>query len=335
MIDGHGDDIYRYRGLVKHNFSTNIPTEVSQEKLMAHLAGRASLISSYPEPEPFELERAIARQEGVEPENLLVTNGATEAMYLIAAANAGKVSAITAPSFAEYADACRLHSHTVIHVGSPFDSPRQADLIWICNPNNPTGEHYDVARLDRLIDSRPDSLHVIDAAYADYTLLPTHSAADVVSRPNILLLRSLTKRFAVPGLRIGYVTGHRETVDMLRARRMPWSVNALAIEAAGYLLDHQEDYPIDAEGLHREALFISHALSHEGLKVTPTSCNFILCELPGGTAASLKEYLVTHHGILIRDASNFTGLSERHFRVAAQNHDRNLLLIKAISEWMH
>lgn len=120
----------------------------------------------------------------------------------------------------------------------------------------------------------------------------------------------------------------------MRELRMPWSVNQLAIEAAKYLLDNKSNYHIDADGLHREALRIAESLRALGIAVSNTDCNFILCKLPAGNAAELKEYLVNSHGILIRDASNFEGLGKGHFRVAAQKPVENDMLINAIRQWM-
>ena len=115
---------------------------------------------------------------------------------------------------------------------------------------------------------------------------------------------------------------------------MPWAVNTLAIEAGAYLLRHDADYIIDAAGLHAEALRIAGAFRGMGIECSATDCNFILCRLPEGTAAELKEYLVDKHGILVRNASNFEGLDERYFRVAAQSPAQNDMLIKAVEEWM-
>ena len=115
---------------------------------------------------------------------------------------------------------------------------------------------------------------------------------------------------------------------------MPWSVNSLAIEAAHYLLDHREKYHIDCRSLHEEAKRLREALKEMGLTAEPTDCNFMLASLPAGRACDLKEWLVEKHGILIRDASNFEGLGEGHFRIAAQSPEENDSLINALKEWM-
>ncbi|MCM1076336.1 MAG: aminotransferase class I/II-fold pyridoxal phosphate-dependent enzyme [Bacteroides sp.] len=334
MIEGHGDDIYRYGEAVRHNFSTNIFSAVDHSGLMRHLSGMTECLRTYPEPTPESVEKILAAEAGVERECVMVTNGATEAIYLIAQMLRGAKSAIVIPTFREYQDACRLHEHEVTFVRSIDGIPADSNAVWLCDPNNPTGRVTDKGELLGLIDRMPETVFIIDRAYSDYTSLPLPEACEVVGRPNVILLQSLTKRFAVPGLRIGYAIGNPIVISRLMQFRMPWSVNSLAIEGAKYLLAHADDYPINAVRLHEEALRIGKALSEFGVRATETDCNFLLCELPWGTAADLKNYLVSRYGILIRDASNFEGLGERHFRVAAQSADENDLLIKAIESWM-
>ncbi|MDE7150763.1 MAG: aminotransferase class I/II-fold pyridoxal phosphate-dependent enzyme [Candidatus Amulumruptor sp.] len=332
MTEGHGDDLYRYGGRVIHNFSSNIFARTDHSALMAHLAACGAQIAAYPEPEPYTLESEIASAAGIGSGEVMVTNGATEAVYLVAMMMAGKQAAILAPTFREYQDACRLH-HVDITFFGDMESMPEADVIWICNPNNPTGHRIDPNAILYAASCLTDTLFVIDQAYADYLTLPLISHKEAVAAGNVVLLSSLTKRFSIPGLRIGYATGSAGLLDRLRALRMPWSVNALAIEAARWLLRHRADYPIDAPALHAEALRISAALEGVGIKCCHTDCNFLLALLPDRTAAELKEWLVERHALLIRDASNFETLTPRHFRVAAQSPEQNEILINALKQW--
>lgn len=334
MTEGHGDDAYRYGCDIKYNFSTNVYGGFDHRGLTAHLCSVADCIRSYPEPVPVSVEAALAALKEVGPEAVMVTNGATEAIYIMACELFGRHSAVIVPTFSEYADACMMYSHKLSYVSGLDDVPDDAEIVWMCNPNNPTGRVADKARLLSFVDSHPSILFVIDQAYADYTLLPVVTDREAVERPNLVLLGSLTKRFAIPGLRIGYAVGHPLLLARFKSRRMPWSVNQLAIEGAKYLLGHIGDFPIDASMLHKEAERVGEALGCIGVHVEPTDCNMLLCRLERGMAAALKEYLVKHHGMLIRDASNFYGLTERHFRVAVQSPAENDLLINAITEWI-
>lgn len=335
MIEGHGDDLFRYGGKVKINFSSNIPQGVNHDGLVGHLYGCGGVISNYPEPEPRSVERHLGAVYGMSPERFVVTNGATEAIYLLAHRFEGGKSAVVVPTFREYQDAARVFSHRVTFVGTIAEACScEADVVWLCNPNNPTGCVFDRAGLLAAVDGCKGKFFIIDQAYALYSVKPVVSLEDMERRGNVILINSLTKQFVVPGLRIGYAVGPAALMETLRGLRMPWSVNSLAIEAAHYLLDNREKYVIDSRAMHAEAERLADALRGLGMRVGPTDCNFLLACLPSGRACDLKRWLVESHGILVRDASNFEGLGAGHFRIAAQSPEENGLLIKALKEWM-
>lgn len=348
MIEGHGDDLWRYAGKIRHNFSTNIHSAFDHGPLMEMLARSGYAVASYPEPAPVSVERAVADMVGCMPDEVMAANGATEAIYLIAIEFAGKNSAILAPTFREYQDSCRMHSHKISFIDSlevlsesgKGGVTERFDTVWLCNPNNPTGQVIPRERLLEVIAANPETVFVIDQAYSDYTLLPVLTARDAVEAGNVVLLGSLTKRFAVPGLRIGYAVGASVLLDRFSRWRMPWSVNGPAIAGALYLLARRSEYLIEASGLHAEALRISEEFRKMGIDVTPTDCNFILCRLPDVNGkevhmTDLKEYLIEEAGILIRDASNFEGLDGRYFRIAAQSPEENDLLISKVREYLN
>ena len=144
----------------------------------------------------------------------------------------------------------------------------------------------------------------------------------------------MTKRYAVPGLRLGYVTGSSGLLARLRTNRMPWSVNQLAIEAGLYLLEHDVPNPLDVPAYLQETTRLRSALEAlGGLEVWATETHFMLIRLRFGKAAALKDYLAEKQGILIRDASNFDGLDEHFFRIATQTPEENDRLVKAIGQW--
>ncbi len=326
MIEGHGDDLYRYAGKVRHNFSSNILQSVDHTPLLLRISGLPELLTSYPEPEPRSVERMIEDIRDLPDGSVMVTAGATDAIYLIARAFAGKKSSVPSATFSEYGDACRMAGHTFTDLAS-------ADLVWLCNPNNPDGKVTPRVDVLSMISSRPDAIFILDHAYADYTTEPLVTPQEAVKAGNVLMLNSLTKRFSVPGLRIGYITGTPGLLETLRKLRMPWSVGAISIAAAKYLLENRDAYSIDAAGLHTEALRMTEELQGAGFTVQPTDCNFFLVTLPHGTSASLKEWLVDRHGLLVRDASNITG-NERDIRIAVQTPGENNLLINALKEWI-
>jgi threonine-phosphate decarboxylase len=335
MRKGHGDDAYLYAHITS-NFSSNIYNKVDHAGLYAHLAEALPAITHYPQPEPTQLEEKLAAHLGItNPEEVCVTNGATEAIYLVAQAYADSVSAVWMPTFSEYADACRLHRHRVIPFYRQEDIPAEARLVWICNPNNPTGEVSDKEALCELIQRRPHVLFVLDESYADFTLQPVFSAREAAAMPNVLVIHSFTKQFCIPGLRLGYVTGPLELLRTVRDCRMPWAVNQLAIQAGNYLMDHERDYSLDLYALLQEKDRVAKALEALGfMEVWPSQTPFMLVRLRMGKASALKEYLAEEAGILIRDASNFQGLDSSFFRIAVQTPEENDHLLKALESWM-
>ena len=335
MIEGHGDDIHRYEaGMVRMNFSTNIYQQADHSALKAHLAERMDVINNYPEPEPLSLERMIAERLGISADCVMVTNGATEAIYLIAQKLHRSVSIIPQPTFSEYADACRINNHIVTYENTDDMKVLPKDRVyWICNPNNPTGNVMTKGIIEYMVRRSPRYTFVVDQSYEDYTLEPLIRPHEVTDCQNLLVLHSLSKRFAVPGLRLGYVTGHPSMLGLLKAVRHPWSVSALAIEAGKFLIGRNDPVIPDLQGYLQEAQRLHDALrAIEGIRVFETKTNFMLCEVEDITSTKLKYELVHEHGILIRDCSNFTGLSDHFFRVAAQSPEENDRLVIAISQ---
>ena len=315
MLYGHGDDIYQY-GDIRMNFSSNICGQADMQGLKAHLASRLDLVNNYPEPEAWSLERMIAERHGMEPSQIIVTSGATEAIYLIAQAFPYQVE-IPNPTFSEYEDACTMFPRT--------DTGHR--MLWLCNPNNPTGEVWD-EDVVRTLAQRHRWL-VVDQSYEDYTDQFVMNPRLAALTPYMIQIHSLTKTYGIPGLRLGYITAHASLTEHLRRFLRPWSVNALAVEAGKYLLQHGLRLKPDLREARRLAQMLR---SVENVSVYESSTNFMLCEIHPCTAAELKDYLAKEHGMLIRDASNFKGLSPHHFRIAAQSPTENDALVEAIKQ---
>ena len=207
--------------------------------------------------------------------------------------------------------------------------------MWICNPNNPTGSVLPHDEMKRLAVQHPDVLFVIDQSYEDFTPRMLFSPHEAAARSNVILLHSLTKRFGIPGLRVGYLTARQEWTARIRQNKMPWSVNTLALEAALFLTEHEKDFRIDLQSLLEERARVAGQL--EALRIAevwPGETHFLLARLRMGKASALKDYLAETHGMLIRDAGNFEGLDERYFRIAVQSPEEDDRLLAAIGEWM-
>ena len=319
MIKGHGDDAYQYTHIVS-DFSSNICAGKGHQALMGYLAAHPELASHYPEPEAWSLERLIAEQYDLAPEQVIVTNGATDAIYLIAQAFPMQAD-IPRPTFSEYEDACQLFPRT--------DTEHR--MLWLCNPNNPTGDVYDQSIIDKMMAKY--DLVVVDQSYEYYTNRFVMNPRWAAHTPHIIQIHSFTKTYAIPGLRLGYITAHASLTAHLRRFLRPWSVSALAVEAGKFLLRNDE---LRCTPDLNEAQRLRDRLQQiDGIITQETQTNFMLCQFESAhTAAELKDYLARQHHLLIRDASNFKGLTPRHFRIAAQTPAENDALVAAIRQFV-
>lgn len=334
MLDGHGDDIKQQ---VEINFSSNVYYQGCDKGLLRHLSDSLYFLNRYPEVKAESLNQIIAENYGLPPDSVLAVNGAVEAIYLIAQAFANSKTTVFYPTFSEYEDACIINQHKVFT--EPFSALNESckissRLAFICNPNNPTGNAIPANILCRIIKSNPDVIFIVDEAYDMFTPVDTSCVSLLPDTENLLIIRSLTKQFSIPGLRLGYVLSNAQVINKITKYKMPWTVNALAIEAGKYIYRNliSDTFPINE--LMKEALWLRSAISAiPGFKVFPSDTTFFTCVLLNRKASELKEFLLNNYGILIRDASNFRGFSYGHFRLAVQNHEHNLILLKALKEW--
>lgn len=336
MIHGHGDETYRYGDKVKINFSSNVYSQADYSELKEYLMQHFDVVGHYPEPDAHTLECMIADKLGVKENMVMVTSGANEAIYLIAQLYKGWSSIIPQPTFSEYEDACRMFNHVISYdVKDELDVLPQDRIYWICNPNNPTGNVLVKGMLNHIIRKHPRYLYVIDQSYADYTLAPMLEPKEMTDVFNLMLIHSLSKKYCIPGLRLGYIVASPIIIGRLKQIRQPWTINALAIEAGKYLITNDTQMIPDLKGYLSEALRLQKALDAiEGIKVMKTDTNFMLISINKGTASALKRWLLEQYGILIRDASNIRGLDDNYFRVTAQKPEENDQLIEAITEYV-
>jgi threonine-phosphate decarboxylase len=350
MHYGHGNNSYRYQQKIVADFSTNVWYGGEPAELKEHLFSRWPLINHYPEVLAESLTRRLALHNSVAPENILVTNGATEGIFLLAQLFRKKRSGIVIPSFSEYEDACRIHDHELCFLPDPPHSfaagtssytpeytasvdlpPPTPDLFWIGNPNNPTGTVF--PGLETLIARNPQTTFAVDEAFIEFTDAIPSLTGTVTRYPNLVVFRSLTKTFAIPGLRLGYMVSSKERIGDLQKLKMPWSVNTLALEAGIFILDH---YPAPhwslADLLKDKDLFVRQ-LQQTGIEIVRGHTHFILCRTARDSAKDLQHWLLENYGLLIRDAGNFRGLDAGHFRLATLAPEKNQLMIKALQQW--
>lgn len=340
MIHGHGNNLYHFeKGAIRADFSSNIAFNNKSRTVIEHLRSKMELIENYPDPECRELGELIAQSHQLSPANILVTNGSAEGFYLLAHYLARKHPScrtrILTPSFAEYEDSCHLFEHELCF--SDLSGFAALDLsscqsLWLGCPNNPDGTRISDEDIALQCQANPQCHFVFDCAYHE---LSTSSELAPSLLPNQIITHSLTKSFGIPGLRLGYIIASEATIAELSVMRAPWSVNALSIEAGLFILRHYQELLFDHEELMAESRFLQAQMAPiAGIEIQASGCNFFLCQVQDGRDASqLQEYLIAEHGILIRHAGNFRGLSPQHFRIAAQSRDKNLQLISALQAW--
>jgi len=284
-----------------------------EEALRAALAG-----TQYPD--DSEATAAVAHRHGRAPEEALVLNGACEGFWLLAHALRPRLAACVHPSFTEPEAALRAAGAGVVRVARraepgwllrPEDVPAAADLVVLGNPNNPTGTLDPAQTVTRL--ARPGRTLVVDESFMDFVPGETESLAGRGDVPGLVVVRSLTKLWALPGLRAGYLLAEPELVARLAGQRQPWSVNAPALAALAWCAgDPATPARVAAEVAARRGDLEERLDSVPRVRRWPSAANFVLLERPGGEAG-LRE-----RGIAVRPAESFPGLTPDHVRVAVR-----------------
>jgi threonine-phosphate decarboxylase len=333
MINQHGDD---YPGTLKANFSSNVWYAADHTELYQHLSGVLPSTCRYPEIEAESFKEALAGKLAVDASLISIGNGSIDIIYRIAQAYRGKKSIIVSPTFSEYSSACMVNEHTVLpcnreNLFVEIDK-FQPELVWICNPNNPDGYCYDRKELQVLFYTYPQVTFIIDQSFVEFTLHETLAADAVLEFNNLVLIYSMTKRYTIPGLRVGYVIAPDIIIKKIDQYKIPWSVNTLAIEAGKYILD-RNDTSFDLASWLAETIRFQQGIDSIGIyKSIPTCTPFFLVEILKGKASDLKGYLLSE-GILIRDATNFGYGTRELMRLNTLSKDQNDLLLDKLRIW--
>jgi L-threonine-O-3-phosphate decarboxylase len=322
------------------DFSTNTnpygpppAAQAAMRKALEAAAGR------YPDRQALSLRRALSSHLNVPMESILAGNGSAELLWLTALAylESGDTALLVGPTFGEYAQAARMTGAQVsFWTARPEDGfLPQPDgiaaalahthyrMVFVCNPNNPTGQFIDPAHLGEWADHNPDTLFVIDEAYLAFG---RHlDSAIPLGRPNLLVLRSMTKDYALAGMRLGYAVGHPQVIAALSRVQPPWSVNALA-QAAGIAALGETAYVAEcADKLRAAKDELCTALRSLGYAPLSSVVHYFLLPVGNGAVfrASLRPY-----GLLIRDCASF-GLPA-YTRVAARKPEENQRLLETV-----
>ncbi|WP_319524714.1 threonine-phosphate decarboxylase [uncultured Desulfosarcina sp.] len=346
MIGGHGGNIYQLARRLNCepsdicDMSANVNPLGPMPELVEHLREHLSAMASLPEVDAGTMVEAFADYHGIDPATVTAGNGTTQLIYRIPRALGVKKALVIGPTYADYQDACAMHGvackHLICKEEDDFipntdaiaRSASSAGLVFLCNPNNPTGAMVDREAIADLCRALPDTVFVIDESYLPFAPHPEEVTLIGSDLPNLMVLNSMSKAFRIPGLRIGFIKAQANLLEKLNVFALPWSVNSLAQVAVQWLMTHPESVePFLAATrtmIEREKGRIEESIHQKnGVRCFPSSTSFILMRLPRGLkAAAVWEHMAAHR-ILIRDCANFTGLSDEFIRISMKSEDEN------------
>lgn len=314
-------------------------------------------IDSYPDNRYLEFREAAAGFAGVSPENIIPANGSSELIRIIAETilEGGDTVILPQPTFSEYELNIRLMGAVPenIEYRNVYQDLRVIDdellarskAVFLCNPNNPTGTLIAASELGRLADAcrKHGTFLVIDEAFIELSD-PAESMAKAVSEnPFIIIMRSLTKEFAIPGIRIGYGIMHPELAYRMENIRTPWNMGTIPAAVGTYLMDtYSKDRSFldgSRELIAKEREWLMERLSLiRGFTPIPSDTNFILVKIRDfGMDSGEITRLMLNQGILIRDCESFMRMGGHYIRVAVRKRDENQKLIDAfatsVTQW--
>ncbi|MFC7441218.1 threonine-phosphate decarboxylase CobD [Laceyella putida] len=362
---GHGGDLVTAQALFAIeepkwlDFSSNIypygppPRVLEAIKRELEQPG-VPVLSRYPDPDARALRQAIACFHQVDANGVVVGNGAAELIDLIVQTLLPSRVGVVQPAFVEYALSAKKRGITVQSVCTrweegflPTESQletliREVDLLFVGTPNNPTGHLIPYERLEQMAAwaKQWQTWLVVDEAFLDFVADgEARSALQLVaSYPQVLVLRSLTKFFALPGLRLGYVVAAPAVSARVQAMRTPWNVNGLAL-TAGEVVLHPDVYQAHARKVHRwlypERTRMVRELGRlPGVAFFPSEANYVLGRIiRGQEQAHQLQHACATQGILIRNCANYPGLGDAYFRIAIKKPEENDRLLAILRSW--
>lgn len=339
------------------DFSANINFLGPPPGLINHLQNNLKDIVHYPEPASKQFKKKLTRHlhsihsesSSITTQNLIISNGAVELIYQIVNNSRFHKILIPVPAFSEYEFAAESAGKQVVYIHSEREDKFKpdlgkiaeafdfVDLLFICNPGNPTGGLIHINDIEFLLNRALACgvFVVIDEAFMDFIIdNEDYTAVNIMDKyNNLFILRSMTKFYAIPGLRLGYGLGSSEFVRKLEQNRDPWSVNLPAQRAGEYVID-QKDYIkrtrriIDDE----KKFFFNQLKKIKGLIPFFPAANYIFVDITNTfyTARRLTDKLA-QKGILIRNCSSYTGLNEDYIRLAVKNREENCRLLDTLN----
>lgn len=336
MYTGHGGNLeairvrYGWDPATVCDFSASLNPLGPPPVVDAILQATFPLVAAYPDIECRALRRGLARLHGLSDDSILIGNGSTEFIFLLPRVFRPRTVLVDPPTYRDYAEAAEAVG-AVVADGRAAGS--RGDLAFVCNPNNPTGTALEADAVRAIADGQPSMLFVVDEAYVDLSDAP--EAFSLLSAPlpdNVIVLRSFTKTYAVPGLRLGYAVGAPMLMARVARLKEPWAVNALALAAGQALLECADHARAGAALIRRErARLIERLGALPGVHPLASRANFLVIRLPDGLHADAIRDRLIEDRVVIRSCADFDGLGPSYIRVAVRNEDENRRLVEALA----
>jgi threonine-phosphate decarboxylase len=342
MIEGHGGNIYEMARALGGSpweildMRSNVSPLGMPPGLNVALEKRCREIISLPEVDSESLRVSFTTSMDLKANQVLAGNGTTEFIYTIPLALKVKHVLIVGPTYSDYADACLAYGIEPIFCLAREEADFQpsldeissrlagVDTVFICNPNNPTGQLIPGQSLKLIIEAHPGVRFVVDESYLPFVPNWETESLYSVAAENVIVLQSFSKIFAVPGLRLGFLIATPDIINTLRPFKQPWSVNRLAQVAGSFLIAQKAFVREVAQFVRKERkAFLGYLEGVDSLHPLPSAVHFILFKLKGALRAPELFRLMAEHKILIRDCSNFHGLSNRFVRIALKTSEAN------------
>lgn len=296
----------------------------------------------YPDPFAVNLRESIAKKEGIKSDSILIGNGGAELITLVARMLAGKRILIVQPTFSEYEKACRANKceivyHTVMGPDFELTLPdlSNVDALFLCNPNNPTGVHYPISTVKSIVEEceKHHCFVILDEAFYDF-LTDYESIIPYINRfSKLIIIRSMTKMFAIPGIRLGYLVAEPSIIEELTTLQSHWSVNTIALLTGELCLQDEVFIKNTQRHIKGERKRLFEFFTQADFEFSPSMVNFyLLRDSYLKDQFSLFEFLL-HRGIIPRHTFNFPGLEGNWLRFAIKGMDENDQLMEVLSEW--
>ena len=326
------------------DFSASVNPLGISARIKAELRQYLKTLNNYPDPDCRRLIRHISSHLSIPEENITCGNGSTELIYLLARALNPEMVLIPAPTFSEYERAVSNAGASIrflklkeddgfsISASDFIDQMGNCRMAFLCNPNNPTARMLSSDSILRIAEAarERDCFLVIDEAFIDF--VPEESVVrNVLQNPYLIVLRSMTKFYALSGLRLGFSVTSGEVASRLQSYKEPWTVNTLAQRAGVAAIRDNHYRKLSFEMIEKEKALIEEELGKLGIFFFPSMVNFYL--LRDERAEQILSRL-RKRDILLRDCSNFKGLDSRFIRIAVKGHRENRALIKELKRFL-